>query len=110
MPKNRQVNLFGHTIRVIFAPAVSSDNTVVFGAYHKESLEIYVSTGYALTQQRATLLHEILHAIEDLCGAKHMDFSDEEARVRYIETQLFNVLTDPRNAWARDFIWWPQED
>lgn len=67
-------------------------------------LLVIISTRYPEVHIRASVFHELLHALESITGFKHFDFSDEEARVRYLEHVLFPILCERRNWPVLDYI------
>lgn len=59
------------------------------GLTKQDEKKIYISTNYPEWAQYSTLLHEIIHAIED-----ELDFELKEKQVRLLEIGLVQVLRE----------------
>ena len=74
------------------------------GLTKQDEKKIYISTNYPEWAQAATLLHEIIHAIED-----ELDFELKEKQVRLLEIGLVQVLRE-NPKFVKELIKMPPEE
>jgi hypothetical protein len=75
----------------------------VYGYTDPNKLEIAIAQkGLNHIQIQRTVIHEICHAIIDTMTVHHPD--DEERCVAGLETGIWSIIKDPRNAWLWEFL------
>ena len=103
-PHNRKLFIAGveWTIRFQREPVLVDEKTV-YGYTDPDKLIVAVGLKSVVeVQVKRTLIHELLHAIIDTIGIHHNE--DEEVCVTSLETGIYSVINDPRNAWLWEFL------
>jgi len=86
------VNILGKTYAIEWLPHIYEDDGEQSGMSSTRHQVIKISTSHHKEQQKDTLLHEMLHAVDEEIGTKL-----EEEQVRHIATCLFQVLNSNPN-------------
>ena len=98
-----KVKLFGHTIEIVWDKKLHKRG--IFGEADAHLQKIFVSPLTTLSQQQATVLHEMFHIIWSMSGMKQriqgaydtppnfMDFVEEEV-ARAFENAIFSMIKD----------------
>lgn len=96
--------------RVPVSTPIGKAMQCVYGTCSVPTLRIDVDPSRPVSHVRATLFHEIVHALVGLTTLLAPSFADdgemenEEPFVASLERSMFPVLSDPRNAAVIDFI------
>jgi hypothetical protein len=106
-----KIRVMGQEIKVVFVEGwvFDDDNRPIFGTYCAQDRTIRLSTAVPQDQLRATLFHELTHAVismfqgggtfKDAC--EHLD-DPEEYVVRLMEAGLYSALLS--NGEVADFL------
>jgi len=84
----KQVQLGGHTYKIFYKPYLSKDNGIRGRINHRRQ-EIHIEPENPVSQQNATILHEIIHFIETIYA---LDLTEEDAD--RISEGLLQVFSD----------------
>lgn len=94
-----KVHILGFDYDVVYESSDLSNSCIGYISYRKH--KITVDSSVSPAKQRETLLHEIIHGIDDAIGAGDRVTEEEHrARVRV----MYAWLSDPRNRAALDWI------
>jgi hypothetical protein len=77
------------------------------GNYQPEKRLIQVHPDRPEEMQRATFLHELIHASVSIAGQTPKDVTPEdpeEVLARGVEIGFFSMMQDKRNAWAWKYL------
>jgi hypothetical protein len=94
----KRVKVGPHDVRVVATRRAMDrlcreEGEDLLGHFSSQRLEILVDPAQAKSQERDTLLHELLHAIFDTSGLAHSwQNADEEDAIRRISPLLLDVL------------------
>lgn len=69
--------------------SLNSDDGICYGRIFHDKREIYLNGDYDEDQQKATLLHEAIHAIDELYGIR---ISEEQ--VEQLGNGLYSLIKD----------------
>ena len=89
MNQPKTVKVLGKTYRILFVDLVDDDGSS--GSHSFASLEVRLDKNLHAEVQAETLLHELIHAVEE-----HMDLELTEKQVHGLSVGLFQVLRDNR--------------
>lgn len=81
----KTIKIGGHEIDVLH----QEWSTGLLGSSHIVPNKIYINSASCQSQQEATLLHEILEHINDVC-----DLQLAHSQISTLETMLYQVLVD----------------
>lgn len=92
----KQIQIGGHTYQVFYKPYLSKDDGIRGSIIHRKQV-IYIEPENPISQQNATILHEILHFIDTIFD---LNLTDEDTD--RISEGLFQVLSD---SFGIEFDW-----
>lgn len=85
-----RVQIGPHAYAITLDDELAGDD---FGRTDVKRLRIHVGTGQAPSQERDTVLHEVLHAALSTSGASNdLEYDDEERLVSTLTATLLGVL------------------
>ena len=85
--KSRSLNIMGKTYRLIYKPLRDADGIYTYGISHHAKEKIEINARSSKCQQKATLLHEIIHCISGETGLRL-----KESQISTIASALYDTL------------------